>query len=38
MAQIVERAIDADADIDWIKFPGMVTSSLFRGGATDTKV
>lgn len=38
MAQIVERAIDADVDMDWIKFPGVVTSSLLRVDSTDTQV
>lgn len=38
MAQVVERAIDADAEIDWIKFPGVVSASLLRGGSGDTQV
>jgi len=38
MAQVVERAIDADAEIDWIKFPGVVSSSLLRGDSGDAQV
>ena len=37
MAQIVERATDADVDMDWIKFPSVVTSSLLRGDSTDAQ-
>jgi hypothetical protein len=38
MAQIVDRAIDADVDMDWIKFPGLVTSALLRGDSSDTQM
>jgi hypothetical protein len=31
MAQIIDGAIDADADMDWSKFPGPVQETLLGG-------
>jgi hypothetical protein len=31
MAEIIERAIDADEDMDWIRFPRLVQDALLDG-------